>query len=824
MSSAFVTLSSDQLRQLQGRTLITPNERLAREYRKALQTFTGFSDTETQPIDQAWRHSGMFSLGQYFRWEYQRYLEQNPSALRLVPEYVSINLAYRSLNNERTTQLPDYLDTWQLCRAYDIPRSKLRDPAGAWQKWQRKYDQGLIEAGYITAGDIPNILLEDRWLPHFPLVVTELDQLTRAEERYFDMLASAAMVETLDYPTPSKSACQLLSCASLHEELRQAAQWAQQTKRKDAESKIGIVIPDLTSRRDLVANQIGQILDPATGSLSATFDITGGTPLTTQHVWTVANRVLQSCVEAQPIRDFRTLLQSPFLDLQTTTPVQPPKGLGERATLDQYLAEALDLDLLAILSSAEQRAPSSVWLDLSLNLLRALGWPNLSDLTSTQFQAYEQIQQMLSQISTNGDEQPVNFQRFLTVTNHFLSTATFAPQRAAADILCLGQLESTGLAFTHLWLCGLDEFAFPGTPKRNPFIPTALAEAHGVPRSTTQLELAFSERQLERWQQQTRELVFSYTNTIDGAEVRPSPLLPACMEREHLPPPSAVEQAALEHYTDDQGAQMTEQPQRGGSGLLQAQYDCPFRAYATYRLNLQPEEEPSDLPDARLRGIVIHEALHALFSRHRTQAASNDISASDLTLATDVGMRELPNTLPKLFVQHERERIQALLKSWLDIEQQRPAFNVVGLEQRFDFSFSGLDLTIRLDRIDEIDGALLVIDYKTGRLPTRSDLGPIANNLQLPLYVMVDERVRGAAFAQVKDTPAIAGVQAENENLLAGRRVFAIDWPAHTTAWRSQIESLAADFADGLAHVSPRPGACRYCDFQRLCRIGDKSE
>ena len=80
-------------------------------------------------------------------------------------------------------------------------------------------------------------------------------------------------------------------------------------------------------------------------------------------------------------------------------------------------------------------------------------------------------------------------------------------------------------------------------------------------------------------------------------------------------------------------------------------------------------------------------------------------------------------------------RLIRLVTEWLLYESARVPFTVVETELETEVSIDGLELDLRLDRIDRLnDGSLLVIDYKSGDVsPKLWDL-PRPDDVQLPLY------------------------------------------------------------------------------------------
>ena len=130
---------------------------------------------------------------------------------------------------------------------------------------------------------------------------------------------------------------------------------------------------------------------------------------------------------------------------------------------------------------------------------------------------------------------------------------------------------------------------------------------------------------------------------------------------------------------------------RGGTGVLQAQSDCPFRAYATQRLGAADLTPPRPGLDARDRGSLLHQALEFFLARAARPrlpfwlwAAMNSIIESTSRLprrlsstpnAIGWGMSPASQAL-------EAECLKQAMNDWLDLEKQREPFRVNQLEAK----------------------------------------------------------------------------------------------------------------------------------------------
>lgn len=138
---------------------------------------------------------------------------------------------------------------------------------------------------------------------------------------------------------------------------------------------------------------------------------------------------------------------------------------------------------------------------------------------------------------------------------------------------------------------------------------------------------------------------------------------------------------------------------------LEAFLRCPRGWFVSYRL--RPEREPSP---AQERGRALHRVLEEVFSH----------SPED---RLDV----LREALPEEYADWQG-RLERVIESWpgegMMIE--------VPLEATFPFEDGEVSLRGRADRIDQKNGGILLIDWKTGALPSMSK-----DNLQASLYPLL---------------------------------------------------------------------------------------
>ncbi|MCB1689728.1 MAG: PD-(D/E)XK nuclease family protein, partial [Halioglobus sp.] len=497
-----------------------------------------------------------------------------------------------------------------------------------------------------------------------------------------------------------------------------------------------------------------------------------------------------------------------------------------------------------------RKALPSAWRTRFSDILVAWGWPGTQGLDSLEYQQLALWHRTLDEFETfDLVSGPLHFGEALALLRGCCSRQVSQPQTADSPVQVLGPLEAAGLKFDQLWLVGVQGANWPAPPRPNPFIPLALQTRLQMPHASPEREWAFAEALLKQYERSSAVMHASYCRQIDGIPDLPSSLVQdyrdqaltalPLVEAKWLAHHSA---ASLEEVVDDRAPPLDlSEPRaiKGGSALLEDQSQCPFRAFARHRLQVEPLPAFSVALSPADRGSLLHHALHNLWGDLRDYATLQALDAAreehSVKRAVQAAIAGIPNYRQRkygsAFWRLEEARLSAVLREWLQLERQRGDFVVEAREQDMTLELSQLQIRLRVDRVDVLpDGSRVIIDYKTGRSSVQDWMGERPARPQLLLYsIAAPETVASLTFATVRPrecrfsglgtiaaAPGIA-------TTLPGASKSALDakaWSELNEHWKTTLEKLAGGYVQGEAHVDPlTPSSCTWCGLQPLCRI-----
>ena len=272
---------------------------------------------------------------------------------------------------------------------------------------------------------------------------------------------------------------------------------------------------------------------------------------------------------------------------------------------------------------------------------------------------------------------------------------------------------------------------------------------------------------------------------------------------------------------------------------------CGFRYFAKRLLRLEEIKDPEPGFDAAQLGLLNHRILEDTYRKISERALA--IHAGNLSAALEIFTEtalDLLDIAPDLFnfrasaTWHEEKqvllnRLLAMIKQDFSHESPLSKFGdtryVHDLEKQFNDveiemlpGMKPLRVTGYIDRIDKVDGKLVVVDYKSGSTPIPRQEMEIGRDFQMMIYVLAltslldtmesDVELAGGLFWHLRNLKASGVYSADNED--------------DNAALEQAREHIARNLQQGRDGQFPvhatalEDGKCaRYCEFSHFCRM-----
>jgi len=752
------------------------------------------------------------------------------------------------------------LHDWRLGRA--APRASSSPDVTQFDHWADSFETACDREGWIDAAravaSLPSLL--DRVQIPGTLLLAGFDEFTPAQETFLAALRERGTAVRAVTPSPDRNQeCFRCSLATPRDEIRAAAHWARELVNSGTAGPIGVVVPDLATRRAEVERIFREAFDPPSlvaggAATEGLFQISAGIPLSRYALVRAALLALRLRPDGAELATASAWLRSEYV--AGGEPERVARALIDRRLRDNGLTEVrlrgglrsderfprLSAALHSWTAQWDRLPPSAQpahWAGCFAELLSTLSAWDEQTLTGDDRQVLAAWNDLLADFAAFGATSGLlTLSRALHLLERMAAERMFQPEGEGGAVEVLGLLEASGAELSHLWITRLDDDTWPGEARPNPFLPYDLQRERGLPHASPERELAFAGTRLENLIGGAERVVLSSAVADGDRELGPSPLIQHFSTMESAEPShdglfEAVRQGAVvESFADPAGPPLgARELARGGLKIFAHQAHCPFRAFAQLRLQAEPLPTAAPGLDAVDRGTLVHALLESVWEELRGSAGLERADLPDVAergaQAALVRLSERRGvSLPDRFERIERRRLTELATEWLAIERDRQSpFRVVEAERRRAVTVGGLTLNVQIDRIDEFeDGRHVLIDYKTDSpKPSEWDkerpLEP-----QVPLYAVTHPQpVAGALFAKLKpDAMGFKGAVEEDVNLPTGARGDSGVLTADRLAlWRRNLERLAEEFLHGTATVDPRDGRCGYCGIGSLCRVNE---
>lgn len=166
----------------------------------------------------------------------------------------------------------------------------------------------------------------------------------------------------------------------------------------------------------------------------------------------------------------------------------------------------------------------------------------------------------------------------------------------------------------------------------------------------------------------------------------------------------------------------------------------------------------------------------------------------------------------KPYEEEMKKRGERYLLTYLEKEFS-PVTRSIALEQSFSVPIGGGDTSIKIggkiDRIDSIpDGKIEIIDYKTGRIPTKRE---VDGNLQLSMYAIAASEIKESPFYRKPEDMILSLYFFDTQEKISTTRTV-----SQLAEEKTRIIEIAGQIESSDFHCSGNQ-LCASCEYQIFC-------
>lgn len=223
---------------------------------------------------------------------------------------------------------------------------------------------------------------------------------------------------------------------------------------------------------------------------------------------------------------------------------------------------------------------------------------------------------------------------------------------------------------------------------------------------------------------------------------------------------------------------------------------CPLRYKYTFVLNV-----PAPPSHNLSFGITIHDTLRDFHGKKMFQ----DVSLQDLYQMYENNWQPL-GYMDEEHRQHRFEDGKELLKRYYERhkdEEKEP----LEIEKSFNLKIGGIKFYGRIDRIDQLDSGVEIIDYKTGSTKTQKQ---VDKDDQVAFYAIAAEEALGLKPKKLT-----------YYYLESGERISTDRTKEQLASTKKQAEEMVDSIKQGKFEAKPGMH-CNWCDYKEICPFAYK--
>ena len=400
---------------------------------------------------------------------------------------------------------------------------------------------------------------------------------------------------------------------------------------------------------------------------------------------------------------------------------------------------------------------TQTFLPYLLKILRSLqsGWQQASDETHDYrlecdflYQYYVTINRMADILKAKPMDVDMNLDTLIRLTRQLTAGITIPFVGEPLDGLqIMGVLETRGLDFENLIITSFNEGVFPTKSSTNSFIPYNLRRGFELP--TTEHQDAITAYNFYRLIHRAKRIFFLYDSRTEGMQTGE---VSRFMHQLYYHYGVEAKKKAISFdisFGNAQAIQVEKTPSimeklnrftsqeefspAFSASSINTYIDCPLQFYLTKVEILEQAEEVLETVESNMFGTLFHKVMENLYSPFKGQLMQSDDFDQLMknTLQID---NEIAKAFSKEYFKKKNNAIVPLegnnlliasvLRKYilqvLKVDKKHAPFRYISSEERCNIQFpilngkTNVNIKGFIDRVDEKEGRLRILDYKTG--------------------------------------------------------------------------------------------------------------
>jgi len=695
------------------------------------------------------------------------------------------------------------------------------------------------------------------------------DEQPKLYKKLFEAIAKKSILREVN-PIRAENTCMKYGAKDQREELSAMASWASRIVKEEPNKTIGIVSYELhnSETKKSIIKALDNVFEPQKALDSTdqrlSYDISMGDPLDSFYVIEqIMYYLLLGLIDGYKFQTEKAkwIIQDSLLGHAYTEKMERKKFTLEWRDKRSYLTSLQELaenafcpphfrnilvKLMDMYKGYSDKKTPSAWAMYFTDMLSAIGFCESAQLGTKSVEALNKWKDVLDTLSgLDVHMNMVDAKTCLNILKSMCNRVLVTPPDSTSPVSVLGALEASGLDYDYFWLIGCTPDVFPPPPKPNSCLPLNLQQDNLMPHSCAERQLAFSKQLLSRFKGSCSTLIASYVGQESllfqqTPEVQNISLLldDDIYDYDAI----AYKQYAVTTKPDFVEPVIEGSLLKGGVSVIDNTSDCPIKALLINRLGINPfpvynhngftSAERGDIKHAVLENVwrgIIQYCENNNISSHQSALISMDKPMLQKMILEAINMEIFllgRNDIGDELLNSEISLLKTSINEVFEIDKSRQPFNIVSLEEKGMIEVGGYNLSIRIDRVDEVTicedvHKSVVIDYKSSE---HSISKAFSRNIasQLPLAAL-QKKTDGIAYLNVeKNNSKLVGVGDGLSDLISATnhkmRNLPKDWLALQEIAKENMEEQIKIYASGDLFYKPSSTACVYCPKSNSCQ------